>query len=447
MISDKGDAIASQPGRQIGFWTCTALVVGNTIGIGIFLIPAVLAPYGLNALTGWTITVLGCIVLARVFARLAQRFPQADGPYAYIRATQGELPAFLAIWCYWVSLWITNATLAVGVVAYLSAVAPPPDGIPPFAIALGLIWLFVGINLCGVRTGGAVQILTTCLKLLPMAAVILVGLWLLVSDPAAYGKDVPTTAVTLPQTMAASTIALFALLGFESAAVPAGRVRDPGRTIPRATLVGTVLTAAIYIAVSFIPMLLIPQAELAGSQAPFADLLNRVLGDGTGRVLALFVVVSGLGALNGWTLLVGELTRTMAANGVMPSLFARSNRLGAPGHALVVTGLLASAMVLMNYSKSLVQGFAFLSIMVTAANLPLYLCAALALILLWRRGERPASRDLLVLGGLGTAFATFAFVGVGAEPFGWALALGLAGLAVYVPMRWKRAPAVATDAL
>jgi APA family basic amino acid/polyamine antiporter len=446
MNSTEGDAITAEPGRQIGFWTCTALVIGNTIGIGIFLFPAVLAPYGLNALTGWTVTVLGCVALARVFARLARQFPQADGPYSYIRATQGELAAFMAIWCYWVSLWITNATIAVGVVAYLQTVAPVLAAVPPFLIALGLLWLSVGVNLFGVRAGGAVQILTTTLKLLPMAAVILLGLWLLVADPAAYGRQIPPTPISLQQTMAASTIALFAMLGFESAAVPAGRVRDPGRTIPRATLVGTVLTAAIYIAVSVIPMLLIPQAELARSQAPFADLLNRILGAGTGQWLAIFIVISGLGALNGWTLLVGELTRTMAVNGVLPSVFAVSNRRGAPALALVVTGVLASAMVLMNYSRSLVQGFTFLSTMVTAANLPLYLCAAIALIVLWRRGERPASRDLLVLGGLGSAYAIFAFIGVGAEPFLWALALAAAGLAVYLPMRWKSVKAAIAEA-
>jgi APA family basic amino acid/polyamine antiporter len=186
-------------------------------------------------------------------------------------------------------------------------------------------------------------------------------------------------------------------------------------------------------------MLLIPQAELANSQAPFVDLLNRLLGGNSGRWLALFVVISGLGALNGWTLLVGELTRTMAANGTLPAAFTRCNNRGAPVFALVVTGVLASAMVLMNYSKSLVEGFAFLSKMVTAANLPLYLCAAMALLVLGRR--RPASRGLLVIGVLGTAYSLFAFVGVGSEPFFWALLLAAAGLPLYVLNRRARASA------
>jgi len=239
--------------------------------------------------------------------------------------------------------------------------------------------------------------------------------------------------------MAASTVALFAMLGIESAAVPAGRVRDPDRTIPRATMAGTLLTAAIYVVVSSMALLLIPQQQLAGSSAPFVDLLDGFTGMGNGRLLAIFVVVSGLGALNGWTLLVGELTATMARHGTLPRPLERLNARGAPAIALLVTGLFATAMVLMNYSKSLVEGFTFLTLVVTAANLPLYLFCAWALVVLWRRGERRLPGDLLVLGLLGTAYAVFAFIGLGREPFLWALALGAIGLPLYALMRKRRA--------
>lgn len=419
---------STTPRRELGFWMCTALVVGNTIGIGIFMMPAALAPYGLNALIGWAITVIGCMFLARVFARLAQLYPAADGPYAYIRSTLGHWPAFLSMWSYWVSNWITNATLAVSVVGYLDAAVPSLARLPPALLALALLWLFVVVNLLGTRAGGRVQVVCTVLKLLPMVAVVLLGAWVLFADTGAYTRTVPATALSFPQTMAASTIALFAMLGLESASVPAGRVRDPGRNIPRATLIGTLLTAVIYILVSTVPLLLIPQAELAQSSAPFVDLLDHHLGEGNGRWLALFVVVSGLGALNGWTLIVGNLTATMAAQGDFPALFARQNRYGAPARALVVTGLFASAMILMNYSKSLVDGFVFLSTIVTAASLPLYLCSSLALVVMWRRGERPAGSDLQVMGLLGTAYVVLTFYGVGHVPFLWALALAAAGV-------------------
>jgi len=428
--------------RKIGFWTCTALVVGNTIGMGIFLLPASLAPYGFNATIGWGITVLGCICLARVFARLARELAHADGPYGYVRSTLGDLPAFLAMWCYWVSVWITNAALATGVVAYLRAAFPELAPLQPSLFALGLLWTFVAINLLGVRSGGGVQLVTTALKLLPMLAIALLGAWMLVDSPHAYVAHPPTQPITLADSMAAGTIALFAMLGIESATVPASKVENPGRTIPRATLVGTLLTAAIYLIVSTVPLLLIPSQELAASPAPFALLMDRFVGDGFGRWLALFVVVSGLGALNGWTLLGGEMTRTMADNGTLPAFLSRNNRHGAPVFALLITGLLASAMILMNYSKSLVSGFTVMSQVVTAANLPLYLCCSIALAVLWKRGKRlddKGVRGLLTIAVLGTAYTVFAFVGMGHEAFMMALVLAACGLPLYIFMRILRA--------
>jgi APA family basic amino acid/polyamine antiporter len=425
--------------KELGFWMCTALVVGNTIGIGIFVLPASLAPYGFNAMLGWGITVLGMTMIARVFAQLAREFPSADGPHAYIERTSGSLPAFFAIWGYWVSCWITNAAIAIGLAGYISKVLPVLDGVMPAVQATALIWLFVGVNLLGVRMGGRVQVVTTTLKLLPMVFIVGLGAWLLFDDPAVYTRSLPTTPITLEALMAASTIALFAMLGIESAAVPAGRVRDPERTIPRSTMFGTLLTAAIYIAISSMALLLMNQDALAKSSAPFADLLDQLVGDGNGRVLSVFVVISGLGALNGWTLLVSELTASMGRHGFLPQAVRGLNARGAPWFALVLTGTLATTMVLMNYSKSMVEGFTFLSLVVTAANLPLYLLCAIALVMLVLRGERKLPASLLVLGVLGTAYVTFAFIGLGREPFVWSLVLGVAGLPLYWFLRKRQA--------
>ncbi len=425
-------------GNKIGFWTCTALVVGNVIGMGIFVLPASLAPFGFNALIGWGIVLGGCLVLARVFSDLARALPDAEGPYGYIRRTLGELPAYLALWAYWVSLWLTNAALATGVVGYMTVVFPSLDAFQPALFALFLLWAVVVINLFGVRTGGGVQIVTTALKLLPMLVIALLGGWVLLDSPTSYVAHPPTTPVTLGGVMAASTIALFAMLGIESASVPAAQVDNPGRTIPRSTMTGTVLTVIIYIIVSTVPLLLIRQQELAEASAPFALLMDRFAAAGSGRWLALFVVISGLGALNGWTLLAGELTRTMAGNGVLPAVLARDNRHGAPVVALLVIGVLGSAMVGMSYSKSLVSAFTFLTRVVTAATLPLYLCCALALIVLWwRRHATCASRRVLLVAVTCVLFVVFAFVGIGREPFLYALGLGAAGLPLYAFMRLR----------
>jgi APA family basic amino acid/polyamine antiporter len=432
--------------RQLGLAMCTALVVGNTIGMGIFMQPAALAPYGLNALTGWLAVIIGCSSLAIVFAALARKFPQADGPFDYVRTTFGEPVAFAAMWCYWISTIVTLPALAVAVVGYFISVFPIASSISPAVLTVVFMWLFIGVNLLGVRSGGRVQVITSLLKIVPMLVVMFVGGAVILMEPSAYTPNLPTTPlVGLGPSMAAATIALYAMLGFESATVAAGRARDPERTIPRATLIGTLVVAILYVAIVGISMLLVPQATLAASDAPFVTIIDSLLGSGYGRWLALFVVISGLGCLNGWTLLVGELARTLAIKKLMPEAMGRSNRFGAPWIALLVMGAVATFIGLMNYSESLVAGFTFLSIVVTAANLPLYLFVALALFVLRRRDPAALPPMLWLAGAGGLAFTAVAFIGVGKEPFLWALALAATGLPVYFMMRrFHPTPAVAT---
>ena len=109
------EAAASESSRVLGFWTRTALVVGNVIGTGIILLPASLAPYGLNALWAWLITMLGCTCLALVFSGLARTFPRDDGLYGYTKRAFGPAVTFFVLWCYWFSTWVTNSTFATGV--------------------------------------------------------------------------------------------------------------------------------------------------------------------------------------------------------------------------------------------------------------------------------------------------------------------------------------------
>jgi APA family basic amino acid/polyamine antiporter len=421
--------------RQLGLGMATALVVGNTIGMGIFMQPAALAPFGLNALTGWAAVIFGCVCLAITFSALARKLPQADGPFGYVRVTLGEVIAFPALWCYWISVWVTNAVLSIGVVGYFITVFPSAASIPPAVLAVSFMWIFVAVNLLGVKSGGRVQVVTSLLKVVPLLLVMVVGAVSILSSPGTYTPNLPANPITGHDSMAAAAIALYAMLGFESAAVAAGRVKDPERTIPRATLIGTLVVAGLYVTIVAIGLLVVPQAALAASDAPFVTITDHLLGPGNGRWISLFVVISGLGCLNGWTLLSGELTRTLASHRLLPPLLGESNRFGAPWASLILTGVLATVVGVMNYSASLVGAFTKLSLIVSAANLPLYVCCSFALFTLLKRdpaGLRPA---LWFAGAGGVAFAAFAFKGVGWEPFLWALALGVAGLPIYLWMR------------
>jgi APA family basic amino acid/polyamine antiporter len=441
--------VSSTQTRALGLVTCTALLVGNTIGAGIFMLPASLAPYGLNALPAWLITAAGCVFIAWVFAGLARAFPEDDGPYAYVSRALGGGVAFVLMWCYWVSTWVTNVVLATGVVGYLSFFFPVLAVNRPLAAAsaIALVWLFVLVNVRGVRTAAGVQVLSTALKLLPQLGIVALGVWALLAPHAAPLVHVPQTPLSLGGLTAASTLALYAMLGVECAAMPAGRVKDPARTIPRATFIGTLLVASIYICVSLVPMLLMPQAELAASSAPFADLFARFVGAGSGKLLAAFVIVSGLGCLNGWTLILGELTVSFARHGGFPPALGRVNSRGAPTRAFVLTALLASVLILASYNDSLAGAFTFLSQVVTAANLPIYYGAAVAVLVLWRRGQLTpiGGREKRWIGAalIATVYCVWVSVGFGSKALLWALALSAAGIPVYWWYAYVRRPAVA----
>ncbi|HVN44565.1 MAG TPA: amino acid permease [Steroidobacteraceae bacterium] len=433
---------AGDSNRALGLTMCTALVVGNTIGVGIFMLPASLAPYGMNALPAWLITAAGSICIAWVFAGLARAFPQDDGPYAYNARAFGGGVAFVLLWCYWVSTWVTNAVLAVGIVGYLSTFFPVLEVSRGLAalVAVSLVWLFVLVNVLGARTAGWVQVVTTVLKLLPQVAMIALGVWAFLAPHPQPVVHVPSTPPSLGGVIAASTLALYAMLGVESAAMPAGRVQDPGRTIPRATFIGTGLLAFISISVSLVPMLVLSQGDLAHSSKPFADVFARFLGSGSGKLVAASVIVSGLGCLNGWTLVLGELTVSFARHGGFPKWLGKVNAHGAPTRAFVLTAVLASLMMLTNYNDSMAEAFNWMNVVVTAANLPIYIGSALTVLILWRRRQipTPTAREWrwIVAAALAALYCVWASIGIGAKPLLWAGVPCAAGVLVYAVYWW-----------
>src|SRR6187455_614854 len=145
--------------RGLGFWMCLALVIGNMIGSGVFLLPASLAPYGLNSIFGWLLTAAGSVLLAIVFARLAKAYPDAAGPYVYPLKAFGEVAGFLTAWGYWMAVWIGNAAIVTGTVAYLSELVPSIKQAVggPAIVSCAIIWILTFLNWRGVRQMGIVQ--------------------------------------------------------------------------------------------------------------------------------------------------------------------------------------------------------------------------------------------------------------------------------------------------
>jgi APA family basic amino acid/polyamine antiporter len=428
---------------KLGLWMCLALVVGNIIGSGIFLLPASLAPYGINSVIGWLMTAAGAMFLAVVFARLSRVYPQAGGPYVYPRVAFGELAGFLMAWAYWVSTWVGNAAIAIGTVASLAELIPSLKTTvgAPAVTAVALIWMLTFLNWRGVKFMGAFQLVTTVLKLLPLLAIIVLACSLFLTHDASVIKIEPQP-ITMSAISASAALTLWALLGLESATVPSDNVIDPQKTVPRATLWGTLIATIVYVLACTTVLLLVPGSQLAQSNAPFADALRLFWGDTAANTLALFAFISGFGALNGWILIQGEMPRVLAREGIFPRMFARESRFGTPGVALFVTSTLVTPVVLMSYADSMVAIFTKVILIATDAFLVMYLFCSLAAFKLALRGDFGlAGRTLrwfLVVAMIATAYSLWTLYGAGKEPFFYNLGLLALGLLVYFAMKLFR---------
>lgn len=428
--------------RKLGFGMCAALVVGNMIGSGVFLLPVSLAPLGWNSVYGWLLTIGGTLCLAYVFARLARDMSGGCGPFTYANEAFGPTTGFIIAWSYWISVWVANATLAVAAVSNLSLIFPglvSTPGLPAIA-AVVPIWLFTFVNCLGVRRAGGVQLITTILKLVPLAGAIGLAAWLSLSGKAA---PVPYAAqpITAAGISAAATLTLFALLGFESALVAGDRVENARRTVPRATLIGTAITGLVYILACSAVTLLLPAEAVAASNAPFALFFSTFLSPALGSVVALFAVIAALGALNGYVLLQGELLLTLSRNGTFPAWFAVENRHGTPQRAHIFSSLLASAVVLSNYGRGVADLFRFMVLVTTSVSIIFYLAGTLASLKLLRQGRIGASSGFELIALLGFVYALWTFKGAGLEASVWSLAMTAMGIPIYlVTTRTRRSP-------
>ncbi|HUP92900.1 MAG TPA: amino acid permease [Solimonas sp.] len=430
------------PTRLLSLPMATALVVGNMVGSGIFLLPATLAPYGGISVLGWVFTAAGALLLAITLAWLARTRAAAGGVYAYTRMAFGDFAGFLVAWSYWISIPVTNAALATATVSYLSALVPPlaQSNVLAGAVALSFLWLLTGVNLRGVRGAGALQLATTVLKLLPLVVLMIMGLWYL--DASHFVPFNPTGKPAMQATSAAAALALWAMLGLESATVAAGKVADPERNVARATLIGTTLAALFTAAICTGAMAIVPPALLAKSNAPFSDVAQIVWGGAGATIMALTGALSAFGALNGWILLSGQLPQAMARDGLFPAAAQKENARGAPAFALIAGSLFASSLILFNYTGSLVSIFTFLALLATLANLVPYLfCTMAALLLMRRDGPVPLTRwreGVLLAAG---AYSLWAIYGAGQEIVFWGFLMLMSGLPVYVWLLRRRAQA------
>ncbi|MET0694877.1 MAG: amino acid permease [Propionibacteriaceae bacterium] len=381
-------ASASGSAAGLGLPQATSLVLGGIIGVGVFNLPGSLAPFGPISVVSLGLTTLGAVALALMFASLAGRMPADGGPYAYARAGFGNFVGFINAWLYWLTTWGGNAAIATGWVLYVERfVNTGHTKIFTVLLTLGGIWIAAAINLAGVKSMGRIQLWTSILKFVPLLLMSTIGLAFI--DPANFTTWNLSGQSTLAAIGGAMALCLFSYVGVECASVAAGQVRDPHRNIPRATILGTLAAALVYLLSLVTVFGVVPNAELQTSTAPFAQAATDMTGASwAGAAVALVVIISGFGALNGWTMLSAEMPRAAAGDGLFPARFESLSRRGVPAVGILVSAGLATVLVLVSHVGE--QGTAVFNTLILmigiAAAIP-YAFSALAQIK-WRLQDR-----------------------------------------------------------
>ncbi len=433
--------MAEQPAK-LGLWTSTSLVVGSMIGAGVYLVPASMAAFGSISLLGWLFAAIGTFFIARVFSGLSKMVPgAAGGLYAYTRVGFGDFAAFLVGWGYLISVVTANAAIVVSFVGAMTTFFPELRTHVEYAVATGLgsIWFLTWINTRGVKASGEVQLITSILKILPLVVIAIGGLFFI--KTANFLPFNATGSSTFAAISSAAAIAMFALVGIECATIPAENVKNPEKTVSRATMIGLFVTVAVYLlgAVSIIGT--IPAAELKNSASPYADAAVVIFGPGARYWAAAGAAVAAFGCLNGWILVQGQIPMALAQDKLFPGAFGWQNKKGAPYFGIIVSSILMSIFMMMNYTKGLVDQFRFLSLLATINTLIPYLfCAAAYVIIRFTQKQQLGGgwTAAIFIAVMAFAYSLWAIAGSGESSVFWGFLLLMAGIPFYVWVLYKK---------
>jgi APA family basic amino acid/polyamine antiporter len=431
---------------RLGLPSATALVIGSIIGTGVFTMPAVMAGAGTSSLITLGIISVGAILLGLLFGQLTKRVPHNEGGlYAYARHEFGDFAGYATAWCYWITCWAGNAAIVSSWVLYVEELfgINNPSGWTNWGIALTGLWIPAIVNLAGVKQMAWFQNVTVVLKFLPLLFVGIVG-WFFVTN-SNFGAFNASGGSLYDALNIAAGVALFSFIGVETAAVVAGRVRNPRRNVSRAALLGTGLSAVLYVAVTAAVMGLVPHDALVGDGAPFVAAYETIFnGAGwAGKFVALVAVISGIGALNGWTLVTAEMPYAAAKDGLFLHRFTQQNRRGAPSFGIVASTIVASALMGWSYSSQtgldVFTDLVYLSVVTVA--IPYFIAAAAQFTFLVSRRRRVQgwafARDMSVA-VVGLLFSLWVTFSSGYAAVYQALLLVLVGIPLYGFLKARR---------
>ena len=425
--------MSSDQHRVIGFWKGWSIAVGCAIGSGIFMMPTMLAPYGLLGFGGWLVAGAGSILVALTMARLVKRIPKTGGPYVYVNEGLGSFSGFIIAWTYWVACVSAIAGISIAFVGYLGFFLPQiaNSQINALLASLLLIWIIVFLNIRSLENSSKFQLISTLLKLLPLIFIILLGASNFNVNNLPELNPGNLHPISLIATV--TTLVMWSFIGIETATVPADNVINPQETIPKVLIASVITILVLYILVSIAIAALVPASELLNSSAPFALAASKILGVTGGTIVSLGALISTLGSLNANTLTAGNLSLAAARDGLLPSKFVILSKNGTPIFTYLLTGAFVSILLILNYTKGVVNAFVFMAMLSTLSTLLAYAFCAIAEFKFSRADKKNLQRNNALLISCGTfLYAFFAIWGAGIEMIIYSIILILIGTPIYL---------------
>ena len=352
--------------RQIGLFTATALVVGEVVGVGIFLTPAEMTKSvgsPLWVLCVWLVSGAMALCGALCFGELAARRPEAGGQYVYLRDAYGEPLAFLYGW---MALLVLDpgltAALAVGGASYVAYALGLP-GAGAKAVAVALVVALAAVNVRGVRLGGSIVRWLTVAKLALLLFIVLWGFGMRLGDFSHFSPFVAQREGSLPLAAAlagALVSAFFSFGGWWDLSKLGGEVREPGRTLPRAYTYGLLLVVAVYVLTSAAFVYLVPPERVTSGEAFAAQAGEALFGPTGGLVFTAVVVIAVVGSLAAFTMSAPRVYFAMARDRLfLPWAASLHPRHGTPARAICIQAALAIVLVLLGKFGDILGYFLF----------------------------------------------------------------------------------------
>ena len=228
---------------------------------------------------------------------------------------------------------------------------------------------------------------------------------------------------------------LFAFLGMESATIPSDNIEAPETTIKKATIFGTGVTILVYLLSSAAIIGIVPPGVLENSNAPFADAAEAFWGRSAKYIVAAGAVISTAGALNGWLLMQGQIPLAAARDHLFPKIFGKTNKNGSPAMGIILSSLLVSVLMVLNYSKSTVEAYSFMILLSTLSVLTPYLFSTASYALfIFDKNEKNRTKNLIIA-FLAFCFSAWMVIGSGRDAVFWGFLLLIAGIPFYVLLK------------